>query len=165
MPVGGGWCIVPPKVWKRKPEEMRKMKKLGLLVVAGLFAMSMNASAWWIFGKKAAEEPAKEEAPAAVAEKAEAGSCSADKKAECKAKKAECKVHKAEKKAECDAKKAECQAKKAEKKAEKKAACDAKKVEKKAKSEAKKAEKAEKKAEAKAEAAPEAAAEAAPAAE
>jgi len=131
------------------------MKKLAMMVMAALFAMSVNASAWWIFGQKAAEEPAKEETPAATeVQKADKAPCcqkmeqkaekKAGKKYKCEGKKAKCASMSEEDKAKCIA---DCKAKKAEKKAEKKAKWEAKKAQ-------KAAQKAEKAAEAAAEAAP-----------
>ena len=91
------------------------MKKLAMMALAALFVSATSSPAWWIFGKKAADEPAQAEAPAVQpADDAAAPAAGGDKKAECKAKKAECKAEcKADKKAcqsECKAKKAACKA-------------------------------------------------------
>ena len=144
MPETAGNGIVAPNVQTNVTKGI-KMKKMAMMAMAVLFAASINASAWWIFGGKKADAPAKEETPA-VEQKADAAAQPAEKKA-CCAKMT-------------DEQKAACKASKAEKKAEKKAACDAKKAEKKAKKAEGKAKKAEKQAEGKAK---KAAADAAPA--
>ena len=120
------------------------MKKLAVMVLVALFVSATSASAWWIFGKKAADGPAKQETAACSAKSSK---CCAKMTDEAKA--AKCASMSEEDKAKCEAKKARCEEKKA-KKTDKQAKCEAKKAEKKAQKEAKKAEKAQHKAEKKA---------------
>jgi hypothetical protein len=107
---------------------------MAVMLLAALFVSASSASAWWIFGKPAADEPAKDEAAQVeksgekagcdAAHKAKCGTMSAEDKAKCKEKckadkKAKCEMTKAEKKAECETTKAEKKAKKAKKSADK----------------------------------------------
>jgi hypothetical protein len=112
------------------------MKKLAMMVLVALFVSASSASAWWIFGKKAAE-PAKDDAVKIEqpADKADCGSMKAEKKATCEAKKAKCC------KSMSEEDKAKCKAKCASMSEEDKAKCASKCTSKKAKK-AKKAEKA-----------------------
>ena len=132
------------------------MKKLAMMALAVLFVTSLNASAWWIFGKKGAEEPAKDEAVAVEKSAGKAGASA------CEAKKAaKCSTMSAEEKAKCEKK---CSTMSAEDKAKCEKKCAKISADDKAKGNAdRKAKKAEKKVH-KAEKAVEAAVEAAPAA-